>query len=107
MSLLSKIATTQATALGLSTIGRMDYFVDSADFKLKAYDVNNLLLEDITVLTDLDAYPFTPVVPLNWDGPPMSVQDALDELARRVRDNEEEINLLTTSYNRRAAVIDS
>jgi len=106
VSVLSNITISQATALGLSTIGRMDYFVDSLDSKLKAYDVNNDLLEDITVLTDLDAYPFTPVVPLNWDGPPMSVQDALDELARRVKDNEEEINLLTTSYNRRAAVID-
>ena len=87
MSVLSNITITQATALGLSTIGRMDHFVDASDFKLKAYDINNLLLEQITVLTDLDAYPFTPVVPLNWDGPPMSVQDALDELARRVRDN--------------------
>ena len=106
MSVLSNITITQATALGLSTIGRMDYFVDASDFKLKAYDESNVLLEQITVLTDLDAYPFTPVVPLNWDGPPMSVQDALDELARRVRDNEEEINLLTTSYNRRGAVID-
>ena len=38
MSILSQLAITQAQALASSTMGRFDFFVDSLDGKLKAYD---------------------------------------------------------------------
>ncbi len=48
MSIYSAIAISQATALGNSTLGRFDFFVDSLDNKFKAYDDNNVLVDDIT-----------------------------------------------------------
>ena len=44
MSVISKLAISQASALAKATIGRYDYFVDSLDGILKAYDDNNNLI---------------------------------------------------------------
>ena len=81
MSILSQLAVTQAAALSVSTLGRIDYFTDSADGKLKEYDQTNTLKEvgGSSVAGDV-AYTLT--VPANWDGSPATAQAALDELAQ-------------------------
>ena len=93
MSIYSAIAISQATALGNSTLGRFDFFVDSLDNKFKAYDDNNVLVDDITSI-DASGVTYTITVPSDWDGSPSDVQAALDELASRV--NIVENNSLTT-----------
>lgn len=84
MSILSKLAVTSAAALSDASLGRFDLFIDSADGKLKAYDATNTLQEigGASIAADVD---YTITVPANWDGTPADLQQAVDELASRVR----------------------
>jgi len=96
MSILSQIAITQAQALASSTLGRFDFFVDSLDDKLKAYDDTNTLVivGGSNIASDID---YTLTVPTDWDGTPANVQQALDELASRVKGIEDKTDLITVS----------
>jgi len=94
MSILSHIAITQAAALTDATLGRFDFFVDSADDKWKAYDDSNLLVSDIINIT-ASGVPYTLTVPSDWNGSPSEVQSALDELASRVTGIELKTDLIT------------
>jgi hypothetical protein len=84
MSILSKLAVTSAAALSDASLGRFDLFIDSADGKLKAYDATNTLQEigGASIAADVD---YTITVPADWDGTPADLQQAVDELASRVR----------------------
>lgn len=94
MSILSKLAISQATALSSSTLGRFDFFVDSLDNRLKAFDDNNLLVSNIGGV-DASEVPYTLTVPSDWDGTPSEVQSALDELSSRVKSIEGKTDLIT------------
>ena len=94
MSILSQISVTQAQALPGSTIGRIDFFVDSLDSKWKAYDNTNALVSNI-VSINASGVPYTLTVPSDWDGSPSQVQSALDELASRVKSIEGKTDLIT------------
>lgn len=96
MSILSHISVTQAQALTKATIGRFDFFVDSADSKLKAYDDSNVLVSAITSVVAADV-PYTLTVPSDWDGSPADVQAALDELASRVKGIEGKTDFITVT----------
>ena len=94
MSILSHIAITQVAAFTDATLGRFDFFVDSADDKWKAYDDSNVLVSNI-VSIDASGVPYTLTVPSDWDGSPSQVQSALDELASRVTGIELKTDLIT------------
>ena len=94
MSILSHIAITQAAAFTDATLGRFDFFVDSADDKWKAYDDSNVLVSNI-VSIDASGVPYTLTVPSDWDGSPLEVQSALDELASRVTGIEVKTDFIT------------
>ena len=96
MSILSKLAVTAAAALSDATVGRFDLFIDSADGKLKAYDATNTLQEigGASIAADVD---YTITVPANWDGTPADLQDAVDELASRVRGIEGKTDFITVT----------
>lgn len=96
MSILSQIAVTQAQALASSTLGRFDFFVDSLDDKLKAYDDTNTLIV-VGGSNVASGIGYTLTVPSNWDGTPANVQDALDELASRVKGIEDKTDLITVT----------
>ena len=96
MSILSQIAITQAQALSSATLGRFDFFVDSFDDKLKAYNDNNVLVSGIVSVVAVDV-PYTISVPSDWDGTPAEVQAALDELASRVKGIENKTDFITVT----------
>ena len=96
MSILSQLAVTQAAALAGSTIGRFDFFVDSLDGKLKAYDATNTL-EEIGGASTAQDVAYTLTVPANWDGTPANAQAALDELASRVKGIENKTDFITVT----------
>ena len=96
MSILSQIAVTQALALASSTLGRFDFFVDSLDDKLKAYDDTNTLIV-VGGSNVASGIGYTLTVPTDWDGTPANVQDALDELASRVKGIEGKTDLITVT----------
>lgn len=96
MSILSQIAVTQAQALASSTLGRFDFFVDSLDDKLKAYDDTNTLIV-VGGSNVASGIGYTLTVPSDWDGTPANVQDALDELASRVKGIEDKTDLITVT----------
>jgi len=100
MSILSQIAITQTQALASSTLGRFDYFVDSSDELFKAYDDTNTLVV-VGGSSFASGIDYTLTVPSDWDGTPANVQDALDELASRVKGIEGKTDLITVT-----AVID-
>ncbi len=96
MSILSQISVTQAQALAGSTIGRFDFFVDSLDDKLKAYDDTNTLIV-VGGSNVASGISYTLTVPADWDGTPANVQQALDELASRVKAIEGKTDLITVT----------
>ncbi len=96
MSILSQLAITQAQALASSTIGRFDFFVDSLDGKLKAYDATNTL-EEIGGASTAQDVDYTLTVPTDWDGTPANSQAALDELASRVKGIEGKTDLISVT----------
>jgi hypothetical protein len=96
MSILSQLAITQAQALASSTIGRFDFFVDSLDGKLKAYDATNTL-EEIGGASTATDVGYTLTVPTDWDGTPANAQAALDELASRVKGIEGKTDFITVT----------
>lgn len=96
MSILSQLGVTQAQALASSTLGRYDFFVDSSDGKLKAYDINNTL-EQVAGASTAAEIEYTLTIPSDWDGTPANVQDALDELASRVKGIEGKTDLITVT----------
>jgi hypothetical protein len=100
MSILSQIAITQTQALASATLGRFDYFVDSSDELFKAYDDTNTLIV-VGGSSFASGIDYTLTVPSDWDGTPANVQDALDELASRVKGIEGKTDLITVT-----AVID-
>lgn len=96
MSILSQLGITQAQALSSSTIGRYDFFVDSSDGKLKAFDENNNL-ELVGGGSTAADIPYTLTIPSNWDGTPANIQAALDELASRTKGIEGKTDLITVT----------
>jgi len=94
LSILSQIAISQATALSGATLGRFDFFVDSLDDKLKAYNDSNVLVSSIVSILASDV-PYSLTVPSDWDGSPSEVQSALDELASRVKSIEGKTDFIT------------
>lgn len=96
MSILSQLAITQAAALASSTLGRFDFFVDSSDGKLKAYNATNAL-EGVGGASTATDVAYTLTVPSDWDGTPANVQAALDELASRVKGIEGKTDLITVT----------
>ena len=96
MSILSQIAITQAQALASATLGRFDYFVDSSDELFKAYDDTNTLIV-VGGSSFASGIDYTLTVPSDWDGTPANVQDALDELASRVKGIEGKTDLITVT----------
>jgi len=96
MSILSQLAITQAQALASSTIGRFDFFVDSLDGKLKAYDATNTL-EEIGGASTAQDVVYTLTVPTDWDGTPANAQAAIDELASRVKGIESKTDLINVT----------
>ena len=96
MSILSQLAVTQAQALASSTLGRIDYFTDSLDNKLKAYDeLNNLQV--VQGSSSASGISYTLTVPANWNGNPLTVQAALDELASRIKGIEGKTDFITVT----------
>ena len=96
MSILSQLGITQAQALSSSTLGRYDFFVDSSDGKLKAFDENNNL-ELVGGGSTAADIPYTLTIPSNWDGTPTNIQAALDELASRTKGIEGKTDLITVT----------
>ena len=96
ISILSQLAITQAQALAGSTVGRVDFFVDSLDGKLKAYDATNTL-EEIGGASTAQEVAYTLTVPTDWDGTPANAQAALDELASRVKGIEGKTDFITVT----------
>jgi hypothetical protein len=96
MSILSQIAITQTQALASATLGRFDYFVDSSDELFKAYDDTNTLIV-VGGSSFASGIDYTLTVPSDWDGTPANVQDALDELASRVKGIEGKTDFITVT----------